>query len=70
MLSRSKEKLTLDLGNMIPIQPLWGFPQGCFLPKGSSPIDVISTAEPQKGTSIWGRGGIWLALCTLLDPRL
>lgn len=71
--SRPKEKLTLDLGNMIPIQPLWGFPpQGCFLPKVSSPTDVTSTAEPQKGTSIWrwGGGHIWLALCTLLGPRL
>lgn len=68
MLNRPKEKLTLDLGNMLPIQPLWGFPQGCFLPKGFSPTDVTSTAEPQKGTGIWG--GIWLALCTLLGLRL
>ena len=50
MLSRSKEKLTLDLGNMIPIQPLWGFPQGCFLPKGSSPTLLPYSLQAQNPT--------------------
>ena len=56
--SRPKEKLTLDLGNMIPIQPLWGFPpQGCFLPKVSSPTDVTSTANHRRAPASGGGGG-------------
>ena len=70
MLSKPKEKLTLDLGNMLPIQPLWGFPQGCFLPKGSFPTDVTLTAEPQKGTGIWGAFGWPCAPCWVLGSEM
>lgn len=48
-----KRKLALDLSNGAPTQFLWEFLQFCFLRRGCSSTNFTSTAEPQKGMSMW-----------------